>query len=59
MHTKEVWVPCGTCAGRGASLDIIERENGKRIVRRVLCPACLGRGLVDISRGPVTGDDYR
>lgn len=29
MHTKEVGVPCGTCDGRGASLDIIARENGK------------------------------
>lgn len=59
MHTKEVWVSCGTCNGRGASLDIVERENGKRIVLRRPCPACLGRGLIDIARGPVTGNDYR
>jgi hypothetical protein len=53
-----VLVTCGTCDGRGSSVDIIER-NGRRVVLRTACPACQGRGLIDIARGPVTGDDYR
>lgn len=30
MHTKEVWVRCDACGGRGAAADILERENGKQ-----------------------------
>lgn len=59
MPTKEVLVPCDACGGRGGAIDIVERDNGKQVVLRTTCKACLGRGVIDIARGPVTGNDYR
>lgn len=54
MPTKLIWVRCDACRGRGAAIDIVEREGGKRVVVRTVCRACKGRGTIDIKSGPIS-----
>jgi len=45
-------VVCQVCEGRAYTVDVVEKDD-RRIVTRTPCPSCQGRGVVDISRGPV------
>lgn len=51
--THSTFVECLACKGRGVATDTIHNEDGTRLIHRTVCPACRGKGVVDILRGPI------